>query len=345
MGDVRTTMGEKPPATAAERKNKKWRVIGWFALIIAAAGFAGYFVKYPKYAYATGYSTTRYYAEIRSAVQGQVAEILCSSGDIVSSNAVLMRLESRAEQAAYDEARARVAQAESEIAFLETQAADAFKRHQNSIKLAEMELAHSRKNLELTRQLHDKSLTSGRQLANDEFAVRRSEETLRNLNEIDMTVSERQIAAARRNAESLTEAANRAAVALEQREVRATLDGLLMKYTFYEGEVVRPDMVLFEVFKGPVNTMKLRIPERNAAKVKEGQNAQAILATHRTLIPHRFPGRVSFARPVVEGDGADNYRVAYCDLDLQGEEIPPGVTVDVRIRIGMSSLWSHIFEP
>ena len=338
-------MGEKRPETTAERKSKKWRILRGFAIITIAIVLVGQFVKYPKYAYATGYSTTRHYAEIRSAAEGPVAEIFYSSGDNVASNAVLMRLESRAEQAAYEEARARVAQAESETAFLETQAADALKRHQNAIKLAEMELEHSRKNLELTRQLHDKSLTSGRQLANDEFAVRKSEEVLRNLNDIDMTVAERQIAAARRNVESLKEAANRAKAALERREVRATLDGLLMKYTFYEGEVIRPDMVLYEIFKGPVNTMKIRIPQRYAARVTEGQQTQAQLATHHTLIPRRFPGTVGFIRPVVEGDGADNYRVAYCDLDLLGETVPPGVTVDARIRIGRTSVWNHIFEP
>ena len=345
MGDTRTTIGEKPLETAAVRKTKKRRIIIRFILVILAVCAAGYFIKYPRYAYATGFTTTRDYAEIRSAAEGRVTEILFRSGDTVASNAVLMRLESRAEEAAFAEARARVAQAKAEIAHLETKAADDLKRHLNNIRIAEMELAHNRDNLELTRQLHGKSLTSGRQLANDEFAVKRGEEELRALNEIDMTVIEKQIDERRRNVETLEEAAHRAEAMLAQREVRATLDGLLMKYSFYEGEVIRPDMVLFEVFKGPVNTMKLKIPQRHSARVGIGLKTQAQLATHRTLIPRRFNGKVTFVRPVIEGDGTDNYRVAYCSLELEGEDVPPGVTVDTRIYIENVPFWKHIFEP
>jgi len=345
MGDIRTTLGQKPSETTAKRKARKLRFVFWFTLSLIAIGLAGHFTKCRKYAHANGFTTTREYAEIRAAAEGRVERILHSSGDMVVSNAVLVRLESRAEEAALGEARARVAQAEAEITLLETQSADALKRHRNAVKLAEMELEHSRNNLELTRQLHDKSLASGRQLANDEFAVRRGEESLRALNEIDMTVSEKQIAALHRNAESLREAARRAEAALERREIRATLDGRLMKYTFYEGEIIRPDMVLFEIFKGPVNTMKIRIPERHAARVTTGLETQAQLATHRSIIPRRFNGRVEFIRPVVEGDGANNYRVAYCSLDLEGEDVPPGVTADTRIFISHASVWSHIFKP
>jgi len=345
MGDLRTTPGQKPLETTAGRKKKKRKIFFWFVFTILLIGAAGHFIPYPRYAYATGYTTTREYAEIRSAANGQVAQIFYSSGDMVASNAVLVRLESRAEEAALAEARARIAQAEAEITHLESQAADELKRHQNDIKLAEMDLGHSRKNLELTRQLHDKSLTSGRQLAADEFAVSRNGEALRALKEQDMTVKEKQIAAMRSNVESLGEVARRAEAALAQREVRATLDGMLMKYTFYEGEIIRPDMVLFEVFKGPVNTMKIRIPERYSARVTTGMEAKAQLATHRSVITRRFIGEVAFIRPVVEGDGTDNYRVAYCSLDLEDENVPPGVTVDTRIFIEYAPIWKHILEP
>ena len=66
---------------------------------------------------------------------------------------------------------------------------------------------------------------------------------------------------------------------------------------------------------------------------------------HRRIIPRRFPGEVAVLRDVVEGDGAANYRVAYCNIDLQGETVPPGTSVEARIRIGKSSVWMHILEP
>jgi len=345
MGDLRTTPGQKPLETTAGRKKRKHKIFFWMLTGTAAVCAAGHYIPYPRFAYAAGYTTTREYAEIRSAAEGRVAQIFYSSGDMVESNAVLMRLESRAEEAALGEARARIAQAEARIVHLETLAADELKRHENDVKLAEMDLEFSRQNLELTRQLHEKSLTSGRQLATDEFAVKRNTEWLRTLKEQDMTVKEKEIAAMRRDVESLGEVARRAEAALAQREIRATLGGLLMKYTFYEGEIIRPDMVLFEVFQGPVNTMKIRIPERYSARVTTGMETKSQLATHRSLVPRRFRGEVAFIRPVVEGDGSDNYRVAYCSLDLEDEDVPPGVTVDTRIFIEYAPIWKHILEP
>jgi multidrug resistance efflux pump len=212
------------------------------------------------------------------------------------------------------------------------------------LKAAELELEHARRNLELTRQLFDKSLASGRQLSTDEFAVKRVEDALRALQEIDATVAGRQLEVLRQRVESSREAAERARVALEQRSVTAPIAGRLMRYTFYPGEIIRPDMVLYEIFDGPVNTMKVRVPERHAAHIHIGQAVQARLGTHRTIFIRRFPGEVAFMRPVVEGDGGDNYRVIYCTLDLEGEDVPPGTSAETRIRIGRSSFWMHVLE-
>lgn len=345
MGDTRTTMGQKPPESASERKNKRKRVLKALLISGIVIGLCGHFIRIPKYAYAKGYSTTIGYAEVRSTIEGRVAEIVHSSGDEVQAGDVLMRMDDRTEKAVYEEAKSKVAEAEAEIAYREVEADDALVRHQNAVKAAEMDLEHSRKSYELTRQLFEKSLTSGRQLSNDEFAVRKCEEVLRALREIDMTVVEKQLLMLRQKVESLSEVAERARVAMEQRTIVAPIAGRVMRYTFYPGEVIRPDMVLFELFDGEVNTMKLHVSERYAARVKVGQLVQARLGTHKTIIPRRFPGKVAFLRPVVEGDGSNNYRVIYCDLDLQGEIIPPGTSVDARIRLGRTSLWMHLLEP
>ncbi len=345
MGDTRTTMGQKPPETASERKNKRKRVLRGILIGCIAIGLGGHFITIPKYAYANGYSTTIGYAEVRSTIEGRVAEIVHSSGDEVQSGDVLMRLDDRTEKAVYEEAKSKVAEAEAEIAYREVEAADALVRHQNAVKAAEMELEHSRKSYELTRQLFEKSLTSGRQLSNDEFAVRKCEEALRSLKEIDMTVVQKQLLMLRQKVASLHEVAERARVAMEHRTIIASLSGRVMRYTFYPGEVIRPDMVLYEIFDGEVNTMKLHVSERYAARVKVGQSVQARLGTHKSILPRRFPGKVAFMRPVVEGDGSNNYRVIYCDLDLQGELIPPGTSAEARIRLGRASLWMHLLEP
>lgn len=345
MGDVRTTTGQKPPETMQQRRSKVRRALRIAALLLLLVGVAGHFIKLPKYAYANGYATTVAYAEVRSAVEGRLAEILKTSGDEVRAGDVLLRLEDATERAAYEEAVSKVAQGEAELAFREAEAVDELRRHTNAILAAELELEQMRKTLELTRQLHEKSLSSGRQLSNDEFAVRRAEDHLRALHEIDMSVPLKQLAVLRQNVVALREAANRAKAALELRTIRAPIDGRVVRYTFYVGEVIRPDMVLYEVFGGDVDTLKLRIPERYAARVRVGHPVEAMFGTHRRIIPRRFPGKVAVLRDVVEGDGSANYRVAYCDIDLQGEDVPPGTSVEARICIGKSSLWMHILEP
>jgi multidrug resistance efflux pump len=345
MGDVRTTTGQKPPETMQQRRSKLSRALRIVVTLLLAIGAAGHFIKLPKYAYANGYATTVEYAEVRSAAEGRLAEIFKTSGDEVKAGEALLMLEDGTERAAYEEANSKVAQGEAELTFREAEAADALRRHTNAIIAAEIELEQMRKTLELTRQLYEKSLTSGRQLSSDEFAVRRAEDRLRALREIDMSVSLKQIAALRQNVAALREAANRAKAALELRTVHAPIAGRVVRYTFYVGEVIRPDMVLYEVFGGTVDTMKLRIPERYAARVRVGHPVGAKFGTHRRIIPRRFPGEVAVLRDVVEGDGAANYRVAYCNIDLQGETVPPGTSVEARIRIGKSSVWMHILEP
>lgn len=344
MGDLRTTTGQKPPETISEKRARIWRIIRNVFLFIILLGLIGHFIRLPKYAYANGYVTTQGYAEIRATAEGRVVDILRSSGDQVEAGDVLMRLESRAEQTAYEEAKAKIAEVEAEVAYCESETADILVRHRNALKAAELELEYARRSLELTRQLFERSLTSGRQLSNDEFAVRRYEETLRALQEIDETVAGQQLEVLRQRVESLREAAERARVALEQRSVTAPIAGRLMRYTFYPGENIRPDMVLYEIFDGPVNTMKVRVPERHAARIHIGQTVQAKLGTHRSVFPRRFPGKVTFLRPVVENDGANSYRIAYCELGIQGEAVPPGTSAETRIRIGRSSLWMHLLE-
>lgn len=345
MGDTRTTSGQKPLETATARKSKLRRILRTFLLSLTLIGLGGHFIKLPKYAYANGYATTINYAEVRSPIEGRVAEILHTSGDAVKAGDILLRLEDKTEKSDYEEALSKVSEGEAQLAFRESEAADALKQHNNAVHAAEMELEQTRKNLELTQQLFQKSLASGRQLSTDEFAVRRSEETLRSLKEIDMSVAQKQLLVLRQNVVSLREAATRAKVAMEKRTVKAPIDGHIVRYTFYPGELIRPDMVLYEVFDGDVNTMKLRVPERYAAQVKVGQRVEARLGTHKTIIPKRFPGKVAVLRNVVEGDGSDNYRVIYSDLYLQGEAVPPGTSVEARVRVGRASIWLHILEP
>ena len=345
MGDVRTTTGEKPPATQNERRSRFARNVLVTLLVLAAIVGLGTVIRVPRYAPAAGYATTSGYAEVRSATTGKVDEILVTSGGEVRRGDVLVRLEDDEQRAAVAEARSLVSKGEAELALREAAAAESLRQHTNSLKLAEMDLAHARDQLDVTRQLHAKGLASGRQLSTDTFAVARGEEALRALREADMTLEGRQVEVLRREVETRRDALVRAEAALADRTVRAPADGKVVRYTFYVGEMIRPDMVLYEVFNGEVDTLKLRIPERYSGRVRPGMGLEAKLGSHLTLLPTWFQGEVTLLRDVVEGDGSSNYRVAYCRLDRNGVDIAPGTSADARIRVGSSSLWRLILEP
>jgi len=127
--------------------------------------------------------------------------------------------------------------------------------------------------------------------------------------------------------------------------VRAPIAGRVVRYTFFVGEIARPDMALYEIFDGDVNQLRLRVPERFATRIKPGMDVEAQLGTYRTLIPTHFKGEVQALRDVMESDGTRNFRVAYCSLDNEGVEVAPGTSADARIRIGKAPLWVVLLRP
>jgi len=345
MGSIRTTTGEKPPPTANERRNRKWRFGLMTVMLVLLVGVIGQVIPVVRYAPASGYATTAGYAEVRAATTGQIAAILKTSGDQVEQGEILLQLDDEAERANLAEAENQVAKSEAELAFRKAAVADNERQHANRIKAAEMEVTYAGEKLQLTRQLHERGLASGRQLSDDQFGLARFEEALRALREIDLSVEKRQLDVLQRETEARRDALARARAALEQRAIRAPIAGRLVRYTFYVGELVRPDMVLYEVFDGEVDMLKLLVPERYAVRVRPGMRVDVQLGTYRTLLPTRFSGTVEILRDVVEGDGTRNYRVAYCNFNRSGHEVAPGTSAEARIRIGRSSVWNLLLQP
>ena len=345
MGDIRTTTGEKLPSTPKERRWKLWRFIVSTLIIIGAIGALGYLIQIPRYAPAQGYATTTDYAEVRPATTGTIAEILVSSGDTVKKGDVMVRLEDDAERAAVAEAAGQVSKSEAELAHGEALAADSVRQHENRVKASEMEIAYSKECLETTRALFAEGIVSARQLADDTHALARAEEQLRALKDIDLSVYSRLVEVLRRDVQTKRESLTRAETALALRKICAPMSGRVVRYTFYIGEIVRPDTVLYEVFDGEVNLLKLRIPERYASRVVRGMKVEARLGTYRTLVPVKFYGEVETLRDIVEGDGTKNYRIAYCSFDRANYSVVPGTSVDADIRMGNERLWLYLLQP
>ena len=373
MGDIRITKGVEPPAPKTERQRRLARNVALGVALVAAIAAAGFAIRVPRRAYATGYATTLEYAEVRSAASGRVMEIVATSGDSVKKGDPLLRLEDESERTAVAEAEGSVAEAEgalaeaegqiskgeAELALREAQRKENLRLHADAIKSAELDVAQAESRLELTRQLREKGLASGRKLEDDQYSLAKAQERLRSLREKDLALEDRQIEVMRKDVEArrdslarLSAAADRARAALERaqvalsrRTVLAPIDGRVVRYTFYVGEMIRPDLVLYEIFGGDVNCLKLRVPEKSAGEVAEGMPLDVRLRTVRGLIPRRFPGKVAKLRDVVEGDGDACYRVAYASFDPAEVDVAPGTTAEARIRTGRVSLWEFILEP
>ena len=373
MGDIRTTKGMTPPESKTSRRRKAARRILVAVLAVGAVVGLGFAIRIPRYASATGYATTQGYAEVRSATSGRVAEILVTSGQDVKKGDILLRLDDKAERAAVAEAEGQVSDATghvaearnnvekgaSELALREAAARESRRLHDVALAEAELDVSQTETRLERTRQLHERGLASGGKLSDDTFAYKKALSRLESLRAADLTLEEKQLAVLRQDIESRRDslaraeaslaraeaALERARATLAERSVAAPANGRAVRYTFYVGELLRPDMVLYELFDGEVSLLKLRVPEQYAGKIAPGMPLKATLGTYRTLLPTRFHGKVEVLRDVVEGSGDNFYRIAYCSLDRNGRDVAPGTSAEARIRYGRSNLWLYIFQP
>ncbi len=342
MGEYRTTRGQALPATAKEKHTWIWRTVLAVLAVCAAVGYGGHRLQLDRYASATGYVTTERYAEVRAPVAGQVTAIAAGSGDMAAAGDLLVQLEDTEQRAAVAEAEVAVRKAAAEIAFREADLADRRREHDSRVAAAKLTLDYARQRIDLTRKLAEQGLASGRDLADDTFKLKQAEAEHNRLTRVDTTLDERQIEILRRELDARREAVSRIRAACDARAVRAPIDGRLLRHTFYVGEVVRPDLLLYEVFGGTNLVLKLRVPERYAAKVAAGQPVRAELRSYKTLLRDWVRGTVVEARDVIQTEGAQAYRVIYCSFDPEGRDIQPGATADAEIRFGRSSFWAAL---
>jgi len=49
-------------------------------------------------------------------------------------------------------------------------------------------------------------------------------------------------------------------------------------------------------------------------------------------------------RNVIQAQGSEKYRVAYCTFDSGDREIPPGTNAEARIYYGRSCFWLYVLN-
>ena len=366
MGDYRTTHGEPMPLTTKARKRRRLLVAAVLLASIAGIVYAGIAIKVQRYITATGYVTTKAYAEVRPAAAGTVANILVHSGETVEKGEILVLLESEEERAALEEAKRRVQKMQVDMqrrkAEIETllerariSIEEQKRNHRDAINIAKLQLQDAQTKLKRTRELVERGLKAGSALEDDKLKEQLVQAQLSSLLAKDLSIYENLLLRDRsaRQAElkgmeqevnALQDVVKRLEARVRAKEIRAPIAGRVLRYEFVIGELVRPETVLFEIFGGDEQILKLRIAERYATKVAEGQHYSAVLASYAGLQKVYFTGTVQRLRNVIQAEGRKTYRVAYCDFDSQGYTIPPGTTANARIYYGYSCAWFYLFN-
>jgi multidrug resistance efflux pump len=328
--------------------------------------YAGIAVKVDRYVMASGYVTTREYAEVRPALAGAVAEILVSSGSLVQKGDVLVRLDAEEERATCEEAKRRVQKMEVELNRRRTEVETTLERsrlgieeqkrnHKDAIEIARLQLRDAQTKLERTKELVERGLKAGSALEDDKLKEELVQTQLASLLSRDLTLYEAlverdraayttELRAMEEELNALNDAVRRTEARLRAKEIRAPIAGQVLRYEFVIGELVRPETVLYEIFGGNELVLKLRVAERHAARVAVGQRYRAVLPPYSGLQKTYFHGTIELLRNVIQAEGQTTYRVAYCSFDPKDYTVQPGTTAEARLYYGRSCLWFYLLN-
>ncbi len=339
MGIFQKTAATGLPLTAFERRLKRRRLLVASLVTVFAVLLAGVLVRVPQRVPANGFVTTEQYAEVRSPTVGVVATIAAHTGMEVRAGDLLVQLSAAEEQAALEEARSQVQKAEAQLRRGEAETVEQQRRLREDIAVATLRLQNAVSRLARTREGLSRGLVAGSVLEDDQLKEQLARAELESLQHRDLSLFEKELGVLRQELEARRDAAARMDAAVRAREIRAPIAGQVLRYEFVVGELVRPETLLYEIFGGTKQILKLRISERHALRVKPGDPYEAWLASYRGRQRVRFRGRVEQLRNVIQSDGQNNYRVAFCSFDARGYTVPPGTTAEAFIRYGTTCFW------
>ncbi|MCQ2403910.1 MAG: HlyD family efflux transporter periplasmic adaptor subunit [Lentisphaeria bacterium] len=367
MGEYRTTAGEQLPEEPLERKRRVRNAILKIFIVLVVIVVTGFAVPINRYATAQGYVTTKEYAEVRSPVTGIVSNILIHSGDMVEAGQVMVELNSSEEEATLAETRARVSKLHTEMERRQAEMSIDLERrsvelteqkraHADNLRVAELELANAESRLELTGELVEKGLKAQRELEDVRLQKELCQVRLESLQRKDFKIYEDLLARDRTKYDSeihaleeelaaLEESVRRAEARIELRKIRAPISGQVVRYEFVNGELLQPNYVIYEIFGGEDQILKLRVDERYATRIAGGQKYRAKLSTYKNGFQRiYFRGQVQYLRNIIQNDGEKSYRMAYCLFHSRDYVIPPGTTAEARIYYDRSCFWSFLFN-
>jgi len=339
MGDFHVTSAGQLPPTLKESRLLRRRflitaIVGVFLILLA-----GFIIPVSQYVLAAGYVTTDQYAEVRSPLVGTVQKIYVQSGMRLKQGDLLLQLDNSEEQSILEEAKSRMQKAEDELVRREAEIREEKKRLGEDIIVAHLRLSNAVSRLARSQELVEKKAVSEAALEDDVLKEKLSRAELGTLTNKDLSVYDQQIVVLQRELEARHDAVEHADINVRAKEIRAPIAGQALRYEFVVGELVRPEIILYEIFGGDRLILKLRIPEQHATRVAVGNRYSALLLPYRGLKDIYFEGKVELLRNVIQSEGQQTYRVAFCSFDPQHYKVPPGTTAEAKIYYGKTCLW------
>ena len=341
MSNYRVVSGETPPKNAVDmRKRKRWHGLFFIVFIIIFITLV-LFIQVPRTIPASGYLTTEKYAEIYASAAGTIVSYSVHTGATVTNGQILVQLDNRIQNAALDKACSLAGEAAAELTRREIMVREQHRDLKEKMAETELRLKNKRTRLKRIRELVSRGLAAGSVLESAVLEETLVTRRLATLKDRDLSIYEKELNVLRQQLKARQGMVLQAEIVLTECQVRAPMDGLVVRYEFSVGERIQPDRILYEIFGGNGYQLKLRINERFASIVKEGQSYRAKLATcpEWSWGGGSFSGKVLTMRGVIQREQNKNYRVIYCDFDPGNVTVMPGINVSARISYGQSSLW------
>jgi len=267
---------------------------------------------------------------VRAEAAGIVGSVPVQAGQTVAKDAVLATISDPALQAAIDAAKARVAEAQSNLSALEAggrpvELADI----QNKLARARLDLQQQQKEYESLKRLAPQAATNVEvQAALDK--VRQTELAIDGLEtQRKSLVSKTDVSAARARLEDAEAALGLAQKQAAQGVLHAPIGGVIFHLAVRPGAYLNAGDVVADI--GELGRMRVRVyvDEPELGRVAVGQ---PVTITWQALPGRQWTGTVERKPTSIEALGSRQVGEVVCTIENPGRELLPGTNVDAEIR-------------
>ena len=337
---IRRGCGIFPVMTGKQKKRLAIIVV----VIIAALGgsYAALMaIQVDHYVYGAGYVTTPNRSKVLSVEKGPIKRVLADDGQRVNAGQVLLELEDSDLLASVDQYKAEVNLAKAELEKEISLNAEAVKKHDDALALALVMMQNAQNEFERAEKSKDAMSAEAVEKKKLEFDVARARyDTEKNFSRESMGKA---IEVLKRKEEMAQQQLDAANATLARRKITSPIAGVLSMSILAVGEIVDPSRAVGEVFDDSSFIIRVKVLERSVHRVKPGQPASAEISAY----PHRlfgyFTGKVQTISQIVTPQSTgEGHVIAEIVLDKSDKPFKPGMSGDVRILVGRTSLFNRI---